>query len=151
MISFSLEEAQLYRLLAGFFGRARIVPNMSVLAVCGGELPPGIPVQEAARLPANLGVWAKENRCLFTIVDDDDTPKLVIDFEGLERSGIDAERVEYQRVARPLLSAAGVRFFTITGDEFAELLKPSGRLDLFTLFKSRFEELGYSFGPSSET
>lgn len=136
-------------MLAGFFGRDRIVPHMSVLAVCGGEVPSGIAVEQRP-LPSNLKEWAKGNRCLFTLVDAQDTPKLVLDFEALNDGTVDPDKIEYHRVLRPVLEAAGVRFLTITNDEFAELLRPTGNLDLLGFFQDRFEELGFCFSSESD-
>lgn len=151
MVDLSLPEAQLYKMLVNFFGAERIVPRMSVLAACGGELPTdanriNVPkgYHQLAGDPEKMAQWARKNRCLFTIVDDDDNPKLVVDFEAIEEDTIDAQRLEYQRIVEPILRAAGVRFFTITSDEFREMLKPAGNLDLFHFFRERFEELGFS-------
>ncbi|NDC36897.1 MAG: hypothetical protein EBZ48_02465 [Proteobacteria bacterium] len=150
MPEFSLPEAQLYRMLVGAFGRERIVPHMSVLAVCGGAIPQNI-LSEERPLPSDLRSWAKGSRCLFTLVDGQDIPKLVLDFEALDGGTVDPEKIEYHRVLRPVLDAAGVRFLTITNDEFAELLRPSGTLDLLGFFQDRFEELGFYFGPDSDS
>ena len=102
MTDLTLEQAQLFRMLTGFFGQDRIILNMSVLAVCGGELPaPVYPSDEQPRsLPADLGAWAKGNRCLFTVIDSDDSPKMVLDFEALDSSAgghgtVDPEKIEY--------------------------------------------------------
>lgn len=149
MQEFSLSEAQLYRMLVQFFGRERIVPHMSVLAVCGGEVPAGIIVEQRP-LPKDLRGWAKGHRCLFTLVDADDSPKLVLDFEALNDGTVDPEKIEYHRVLRPVLDAAGIRFLTITNDEFSELLRPAGNLDLLGFFQDRFAELGVYLGTDSE-
>ena len=150
MPDFTLQEAQLYRMLVNVFGAERIIPHMSVLAVCGGELPKGIVVEDRP-LPQDLSGWAKSNRCLFTFVDSEDAPTLVLDFEAFNDGTVDPNRIEYQRVVRPLLDAAGVRFFTITNDEFAELLKPTGNLDLLGFFQDRFEQFGMQFGSDLES
>lgn len=148
MAHFSVEEAQLYRMLTAFLGSENIVPHMSVLAVCGGELPSSL--RDGIEAEGLLG-WAKKAKCLFTIIDSNDAPRLVVDFEAMADNTIDPERLEYHRIAEPLLQAAGVRFFTITNDEFREMLKPSGNLDLFHYFKGRFEELGFSFTANDES
>lgn len=126
-----LHEAQLFNLLASFFGRERVIPNMSVMSVCGGSLPEGL------KNPAELTSWAKSNKCLFTIVDGDDTPKLVVEFfSGFEKSIVPKEE-EHQRYLTQLLPAAGVRYITISDEEFSELLDPRGSLDLFALLEEK--------------
>ena len=147
MTGFLLEEAQLYRMLVAFFGAERVIPHMSLLAVCGGEVPARISPTIAGTLPADLVGFARGHRCLFTIVNEDDSPRMVLDFEAADPDAINADRLEYQRVAEPMLAAVGVRFVTITGPELTEMLKPGGNLDLFSLLRGRFEDFGFSFGP----
>lgn len=132
MVFIELHEAQLFNLLASFFGRERVVPHMSVWSVCGGALPEGL-----RRPSEDLAVWAKSNKCLFTIIDGDDNPKMVVEFfSGFEKA-IDATEEAHQRILPPLLAAAGIRYITISDEEFSELLDPRGSLDLFSLLEEK--------------
>lgn len=132
MVFVELHEAQLFKLLSSFFGRDRVVPRMSVLAVCGGELPStnGMPKPE-------LTTWAKASKCLFTIVDDDDTPKMVVEFFSGFTDTVDPVEEEHQRLLTSILPAAGVRYITISNAEFSELLDPRGNLDFFSLLEAK--------------
>ena len=56
----------LLRMLSGLFGGDRVIPFMSVQAVCGGDLPADYEVQDF-----DLRGWARRSTCLFTVVDDD--------------------------------------------------------------------------------
>lgn len=140
----SLREAQLFRILSGFFGRDQVIPKMSVMAVCGGELPDPLPESLVAQLPRgsafNLERWARSNTCLFTIVDQEDSPKLVVEFfSGFER-GIDATEEEHQRLLGPLLSRRQIPYVTISDQEIGDLLDPAGSLDFCTFLEAKFFE-----------
>lgn len=139
MLDFTLAEAQLFRLLAGFFGKERVVPRMSVLAACGGELPAELP-----QLGIDSGQWARSNTCLFTIVDEDDNPKLVVEFFSGFADSVDVTEVEHQRYLMPILEAAGVLYITFSDDEFAEITDPRSSLDFFSLLQAKVgDELSY--------
>lgn len=133
MTEMSLDEAQLFRLLVGFFGKDRVLFSMSVRAVCGGDL---------SVLPQALDdetrQWAEQNRCLFTVVDDDDDPKMVVEFEPDFSSYIEVEQLERKSRLPGLLRANGVQYLTITGKEMGEILDPNGTMGLVDLLKDRF-------------
>ena len=133
MINLSLNEAQLFRMLVGFFGRDHVVPQMSVTAVCGGKLP-----EDVSHNGNDLGDWARRNNCLFTIVDKDDAPRLVIEFASGFSDAIDAVEAEHQSYLRPILDAAGIHYVTISDAEFAEMTDPAGQLDLVSFLKAKF-------------
>lgn len=133
MAEMSLDEAQLFRLLVGFFGKDRVLFSMSVRAVCGGDL---------SVLPEVLDdetrAWAERNRCLFTVVDDDDDPKMVVEFEPDFSAYIEVEQLERKSRLPALLKANGIQYLTITGKEMGEILDPNGAMGLIDLLKDRF-------------
>ena len=129
MIDFSLDEAQLYRMLANFFGPDRVVPKMRVIAVCGGELPNCSQDQQS---------WAKANECLFTVVDQSDNPKMVVEFMDRIEEPFDVNQLEHRQLLEPILQTAGITYVTISSEEFAEMTSPDGNLDLFSFFADRF-------------
>jgi hypothetical protein len=116
MISLSLTEAQLFRQLVTVFGDERVIPHMSVLAVCGGALPEGIPEE--------ITTWAKTSKCLFTVVDAEDEPKLVVEFFSGFEQGIDVTEEAHQRVLPHLLPRCGIRYVTVSIEEFVDALDP---------------------------
>jgi len=137
MVDFSLQEAQLYRLLTGFFGKDQVIPRMTVLAACGGQLP-----VNGHKFPSGTDQWAKVNRCLFTIVDQDDEPKLVVEFFSGLHQAIDIVEEEHQRYLPPILKAAGVTYITFSDDEFAELISPDSDWDFYSFLKAKLENVG---------
>lgn len=144
MINLSLREAQLFRMLSGFFGRDQVVMKMSVLAVCGGELPNPLPEAILAQIPRGRGFdlaqWAKRNTCLFTIVDQNDLPRMVVEFfSGFDRS-VDAVEEEHQRLLGPLLSRQQIPYVTISDQEIGALLDPMGSLDFCAFLEAKFSE-----------
>ena len=133
MAEMSLNEAQLFRLLVGFFGKDRVLFSMSVRAVCGGDL---------SCLPHALDEetrgWAERNRCLFTVVNEEDDPKMVVEFEPDFSSYIEVEQLERKSRLPALLKANGIQYLTITGKEMGEILDPNGGIDLVDVLKDRF-------------
>jgi hypothetical protein len=133
MIEMSLQEAQLFRMLESFFGRDRVIWNMSVRTVCGGSYPSM--ANESEEVVAR---WAEVSGCLFTVVDNDDTPKMVIEFAADLTSTIDVEQLNRQQRLPDLLQACGVQYVLMTQDEFDEILDPDGSLDFVSVLKDRF-------------
>ena len=109
MSQMSLEEAQLFRVLGSFFGRDRVVWNMSLRTVCGGALPPGVP-NATAQDGAVFARWINAAGCLFTIVDEDDVPKMVVEFAVDHSRTIDLDLLERQNQLPKLLESCGIRY-----------------------------------------
>ena len=139
VIDFDHSEALLFRMLSSFFGGERVIPKMSVLAVCGGELP-GVAFPEV-QMPFgfDLRSWAKQSKCLFTVVDGDDNPKLVVEFFSGFSDYVSNHEVEHQRYLKPLLGKLGIAYVTISTDEFDEVLDPDSSLDFCSLLHSKVE------------
>lgn len=133
MSEMSLPEAQLFRLLVGFFGKDRVVYSMSARAVCGGDFAPS-----ARCADPDLHVWADSVRCLFTVVDDADEPKMVVELAPDLDDFIEVARLERDGRLPHLLKAHGVQYLSITNDEMKEMLDPDGGLDLVAFLKDRF-------------
>ena len=129
----SLNEAQLFRLLVGFFGKDRVLFSMSVRAVCGGDLS-----SLSYTLDEETRAWAERNRCLFTVVDAEDDPRMVVEFEPDFSNFIEVDQLERKSRLPALLKASGVQYLTITGEEMGEILDPNGTIDLVDVLKDRF-------------
>ena len=144
MIVLNHDEAILFRVLSSFFGTEHVIPNMSVMAVCGGELPAvvmseGRELREIISRSIDLDVWARKSKCLFTIVDRSDKPCMVIEFFSGYSSSIDYNQVEHQRYLQPILKAAGISYVTMTDKEFSEIVNPSSTLDFFAFLQSKVD------------
>jgi hypothetical protein len=139
MVALNQTEAQLFRMLVGVFGPDRVVPHMSVTAVCGGEFPHAATVLPCFnRQGPDFGrSWARSTKCLFTIVDDDDDPRLVVEFYSPAADAIDAQEIEHQQYLKPVLQHVGIQYVTIAQDEFDDLLTPGSGLTLTALFFSK--------------
>lgn len=137
MISIDHNEALLFRLLTSFFGNGRVIPHMSVLAACGGELP-----QAKAGLPnaKELSDWARRQKCLFTIVNEDDVPRLVVELSVDTKSAVDLLELQKQEQMRPILVAAGVPLIIVSKSELAFVTDPESPNNWFHLLQSKFEE-----------
>ena len=137
MIALDNNEAILFRILTSFFGRDRVIPQMSVLAACGGEIPEHKYKEEEQ--PA-VAKWAKQKKCLFTVVNEDDAPKLVVELGVDAKSTIDLAELDKQEQARPLLSAAGVPYIVLSKKELSFITDPEGPSNWMHLLQSKFEE-----------
>jgi hypothetical protein len=132
MDEMSLEEAQLFRLLVAFFGRDHVVWNMSVRAVCGGQYPSQLKTVETT-----VPKWIESRGCLFTIVDHEDEPKMVVEFAVDIKDCIDVELLERQQHLPSILNHCGVQYIVFSGEEFEDLLNPESSLDLAALLRER--------------
>ena len=143
MFALSLQEAQLLRILAGLFGKDAVVPQMRVIAVCGGQIPDCGHLAEAQEWkPEELQAWAKNHRCLFTIVDPEDNPRLVVDLFSTTSDAIVARDMEHKKYLGPLLGVIGIPYVAIQPDELAEMLDPEGTLDIYSFFQAKVEQGG---------
>lgn len=161
MDALSLQEAQLFRILATYFGRERTIPHMRVIAVCGGEVPqlgdpealiPArwlldegngrrlTPTQGAGRARGIIDSWARHHRCLFTIVDAQDRPKLVVEFFAGFGDFVDPQEEERQRFLQPLLAIKKIGYVTLAQDDFADLQRCESALEFFTFIQEKLGE-----------
>jgi len=116
---------------------------MSVMAICGGALPElddGSLFDEIeVNCNQSLDDWARQAKCLFTIVNFQNMPKMVIELLADFSEIVDVQELERQRYLKPLLKAAGVPYVIMTREEFAEITNPASKFDIFAFLKSRFE------------
>jgi hypothetical protein len=133
MVEMNLQEAQLFRMLSGFFGRDRVVWNMSIRSVCGGALPP---VDSRVATPSDD--WVGLAGCLFTVVDDEDTPKMVVEFAPDFSRYIEVQQMERHQRLPGLLEGYGIRYVSIGLDEFRDMTDPQSSLDLVSFLKDKF-------------
>lgn len=134
MVDITLEEAQLMRMVAGFFGKERIVYKASLSLVCGEKLtePNNFNGHEFSE-------WAKRYKCLFTVMNDNGDPRLVIELLPDITGTIDSSQIEHMHFVKPTLNAAGLHHVTLSREEFADLTDPEGTLDFFSLLESKIE------------
>jgi hypothetical protein len=129
MIEMSLGEAQLFRMLRSFFGEERVLWNISVRTVCAGSAS-----DEEGEFKDNVHLGS----CLFTIVDDADIPKMVIELAPDFTSVVDTYLLERQEVLPKLLSSHGIKYVVFSKEEFRDILDPEGTLALVDVLKDRF-------------
>lgn len=133
MTEMSLAEAQLFRMLVSFFGQERVMWGMSIKAVCGGQYP------EIKDHPVHVtSAWAEGDRCLFTVVDDSDEPKMVVEFAPDYSRYIEVDRLDRHRILPLLLGACGVQYITMTAAELGEMIDPGSSLDLISFLQDKF-------------
>lgn len=138
-----VKEAQLFRLLVSFFGEDRVVPFMSVKAVCGGGVPQSLPVDVSAGIQrdtqCSVEAWARASRCLFTVVNEQDCPCLVVEFfESFERI-VEVKELMRRRYLPPVLAAAAVHYVTISLDELADIMDPESSFTLTDFLEARLD------------
>ena len=143
MISLEQHEAVLFRMLAAFFGEERVIPHMSIFAVCSGQIPKAVSRDWLQEVEAYCHhaptAWAKQNKCLFTIVDGDDEPKMVVEFVADFSGTVDVAELNKRKFIRPALQAAGVNYITISAQEFHEITLPGSSFTLSKLLQEKFD------------
>ena len=112
MNTMDLREAQLFRMLTDLFGKDQVIFGMSAMAVSGGSLQ-----VDPSDYSIDIEKWARANKCLFTVVDQKDLPKLVVEFFAGYSKSVDVREVEHEQYLRPILEAAEIRYVTITNEE----------------------------------
>lgn len=133
MVEMSLAEAQLFRMLTSLFGKDTIVWNMSVRSVCGGEYP-----TLGAETKEQVAQWAESAHCLFTLVDQDDEPKMVVEIAPDFKTVIEVQQLERYQKLPSMLEACGVQYVSVSSSELDEMMDPSSSLDLVSFLKDRF-------------
>ncbi len=96
----TLDEAILFRILSSVFGQERVIPGMSLKAL--------VPTEH-------------NFVCLFTVVDDDDQPKLVVEFFLTNSVTIDVNEMERRVLVEKVLVQNGIRYITISEDDFFDI------------------------------
>jgi hypothetical protein len=125
-----VKEAQLFRMLTAVFGEDQVIFGMSALAVSGGEVPESFPDEKEVRSRDELSGWARSTRCLFTVVDYGQNPRLVVDFSASSGEAIDLSLLESQAALPYFLQASGVKLVLLTTKDFQEILDPNSSLTL---------------------
>lgn len=129
MTHLDLDSASLLRLLTAFFGEDRVIYGMSLYAVCGGDLSDVVPLEQV--------LMAKGRMCLFTVVDESDYPKLVVDLLPCEGGVVEMGRYEEQDLVENALFRAGIKYAAISENELRELQDARSGLDLCTLLTAK--------------
>lgn len=130
MEDYNLREAQLYRVLVGVFGKERVIPRAKITLVCGGVLP-DLP---EARYP-KYASWAEGFRCLFTIVNGQDEPCLVIEFFSGFGGVIDPVEAEREHYLPSVLRCRNIYYMTLSEEEFDELIAPEASMSFLELME----------------
>jgi len=128
-----LREAQLYRILMDVFGRERIVPQARISFVCSGELPELCP-----EMNPGYAEWAERFRCLFTVVNNEDEPRLVVEFLSDFTDFVDIREAERDRYLPEVLRQQGIHYMTVSNAEFGELLSAESGLHFLHLMETKF-------------
>lgn len=123
MIALSLEEAVLLRILESIFGHGQVIPNMSLCAICGGD--------EAKR---NSEPYKMQ--CLFTVVDPDDMPKLVVEFTETNQNTIDLSSYNRIEIIEPILAEHQIRYMVISREDYSDLTHPAADREFLINFFS---------------
>ena len=132
MEHFELREAQLFRILSGVFGKDRVIPRVGIGTVCGGEMPDLPP----ARYP-NYEAWAKDFRCLFTIVNHEDDPCMVVEFFNGFSVAVDPREAEREHYLPSVLKCRNIHYITLSHEEFDEILAPENDFSFLQLVECK--------------
>jgi hypothetical protein len=82
--------------------------------------------------------WVDHAGCLFTVVDEEDSPKMVVEFEPDFSRFIEVKQLERHQRLPTLLESYGIRYIAISNDEFRDMTDPRSSLDLISFLKDKF-------------
>lgn len=128
----NLKEAQLYRLLGSIFGKENIICRMSVASI-NNELLQTLDDK-------SLINWAKNNRFLFAITNNDGDPKMIVEIASDMKKIVDLAELEYRKNIMPFLKLNSIHYVEISDPEMEMLLSNNG-MDLVTLLQSKLNLL----------
>jgi hypothetical protein len=131
MINLNLEEVKLMRILTSLFGVERVVPQMSVLSICGGALP------ELYSQNPKIHNFSKRGKCLFTVVDNQDQPKLVVELHSGFKEAVDPVEAEHLSILPELFTACGIKYVSIDCEELDLICDRSSGLDIISLLNQK--------------
>lgn len=120
-------------MLTDIFGHDYVIPKMRVSAL----IPNGVPVRMQSDVHAS---WPERNHCLFTVINHEDHPRLVVEFYNGFSEAVDVVEEEHQRILPALLGSVGIHYITISHEEFEEALSPDSDLNLPDILRLRFQE-----------
>ena len=127
-------EVLLFQQLRELFGQDRVLPRLRVSMICGHQYP----AQVRDSVP-NIEIWSRENSCLFTVIDGNSDPKVVIDrFDGFEES-IDFDQVEHQKYLPALFSELGIHYITISSEELQLVCRSGNREGLCETLQKKLQ------------
>ena len=131
----TLEEAQLFRQLTALFGKEAVIPNMSLKAVIldtyeDGENPKALPISDKSAIL----------KCLFTIVDANDRPCMVVEFSATEDDVVDLSSLERVQELALVLGDHNIRFVTLSRAEFNETLDPGSGVKFVALLQGKLDD-----------
>lgn len=133
MIALDINQTKLFRLLQDIFGESRVIPQIRLKALCGGVLP----LVSEFRLDKVDSNQHENLKCLFTVVDKDDEPRMVIDFDAKDSVEIDVYEFNKQEIVKKYLSEVGVQYLLIGFREFEDILDNSKDDTLATCLNSK--------------
>lgn len=124
---FDNNEAILFRLLCSFFGKDKVIPQMSIQCVCG------------EKLSRQLAFCPKTTKCLFTVVNEDDTPCLIVELGIDLKDSLDIKELDKQQALSKLLPEAGIQYLVLSKSDFSFVTSPANPENWFLFLKDKFE------------
>lgn len=131
MIALDINQTQLFRLLQDIFGASRVIPLIRLKALCGGGLP------EVSDCRLDKEDEHENIKCLFTVVDKDDEPKMVVDFDAKDLVEIDVYEFNKQEVVKKYLREVGIKYLLIENSEFEDILDATKDITLAACLNSK--------------
>ncbi len=126
---FDNNEAILFRLLCSFFGQDRVIPQMSLSAVCGEKI-----AEQTDFCPKSI-------KCLFTVVNEDDSPCLIVELGVENKDSLDLKELDKQQILKKVLPDAGIRYIVLSRSDFSFVTEPGNPDNWFLFLKDQFEAL----------
>lgn len=124
MIDLTQREVLLFKILISLFGKENVIPKMSLKAVCENSV-------ETASL---MNLEDAQLQLLFTVVNNDDVPKLVVEFAAETSKYVDLYSLEREKKVRQFLSSHSIRSIHISEGEYDDLIRSASDRDFVVKF-----------------
>lgn len=125
---FDTNEAILFRLLSSFFGKDRVIPQMSISCICG------------EKISQKLNFCTKSTKCLFTIVNQEDDPCLIVELGVDNKDSFDLLELDKQQALAKLLPESGIQYIALSKSDFKFVTDSANPQNWYLFLKDRFED-----------
>jgi hypothetical protein len=138
MVHLEVHQAQLLRMLAALFGEDQLLVNLSLRMVIDSCEDMQQAVREGVCSAAGSPVL--DTKCLFTIVNGNDRPQLVVDFSGFGESYIDAAALKQNEAIERVLAEAGIKCLFIHPKDFQAILDKDAETTLVSVLQGLLDD-----------
>jgi len=134
MTNLTHDEVILFKHLQGFFGFDNVIPHMRCLAIFESAK-----VSLPEVLDSNKEAMMERHRCLFTVVDNDDKPKVIFELSESDAVTIDLLHMNDKSIAEDLFQKVGIKHIAVSRQEIKEIGLPGSGYSMVDYLRDKLE------------